>query len=289
MRHVRNVKQPAWRKALLRRGAGAVAKAAHLPLPLVKRVKAGTAKLSPKSERKLYNAHRKIQYARLRHAGADSKLARRESSLRDTVVVDKRILLIKSGANDLNLDAYQNKPMTEVRDLAKRYQEAIRLIQENKRRTTRAKDVPRIKDIASGIRRSGRIWAIEDLERYVEPYRRGQVIATPSSTKRTETLKLVSNTSGYISQYWESLSDLDVQVRDLAEQVRQLDVVASSDDQWDVIRNAAIDLRKAAAARRGQGWTRLRRSDVETHSHASVQREEEEDWTDDGGGESPEE
>jgi hypothetical protein len=70
MRHVRNVKQPAWRKALLRRGAGAVAKAAHLPLPLVKRVKAGTAKLTPKSERKLYNAHRKIQYARLRHAGA---------------------------------------------------------------------------------------------------------------------------------------------------------------------------------------------------------------------------
>jgi len=267
----------------LHRGAGTVAKAAHLPLPLVKRIKAGTAKLSPKSERKLYNAHRKIQYRRFRDAGLDSKTARRESAGRNVVETENRLTLIKAGANDTNLDAYQDKSKEFVDDLAKRYRAALKLIQENKRKTVRGKDVPRLKDIAAGVRRSGRIWAIEDLERYVEPYKRGDVIKTPSNTKRKETFKLISSTSNYINQYWESLSDLDPAVRELAEQVRLLDVVASTDARWDTVRDAAIELRKAAAARRGLTWTRIKKSDPLRH-------EEDEEWTDDdGGGESPEE
>jgi hypothetical protein len=246
--------RPAWRVALLRKGAGVVAKRAHLPLPLVKRIKAGTAKVSARTEQKLFNAHRAIRYHALRRAGVEPRTARRESGIRNVKRAAVRDKLIKAGASDKNVVEYQNAPPAFVNELAARYKDAVKLIWEIAKATRPAKDAPTLGEVAAGIRVSGRIFAISDLERYVAPYQRGQSIETPSGGKRRNVWKLIHNIGRYINEHWEQLGQYDGEYRAIYESARLLDVVAVGNVRWSHVRDAAVELREKCAGERGQEW-----------------------------------
>jgi hypothetical protein len=71
-----------WLESLLQKPAREVAKSAHLPAPLIARLKSGKpTNLSPRSRKSLYNAYRRNNYATIRKSGHSAQEARNQQYL----------------------------------------------------------------------------------------------------------------------------------------------------------------------------------------------------------------
>lgn len=173
-----------WLESLLSKPAREVAKSAHLPAPLIARLKSGKpTTLSTRSRKSLYNAHRRNQYATLRKAGVTAAEARKYQTLEPNKLLryvdmrwrdyepsealdvltlpesqyDKYMTLRDSGATIRQAEDFSTLSTTKVKDFSRQFLDIAETLAKG--------NGIKVEDILKGMRLSTKV--IYDWDAYI--------------------------------------------------------------------------------------------------------------------------